>query len=191
MDEGEQAKPVRLFVGLKVMPGIADQLAALAAPLREARARLVASGDIHLTLVPPWQETAIQVAIECLSEVAGRFAPFSLRFLHVGYGPQPRRPHLLWIDCAAGDELVALDAALMTAFGQEQTRPFRPHVTLARLRDDGRQVARKYPIDRDIDLAQPVTTVELFRSPPPGATGYQVMASVALAGTEPRMTGAG
>ncbi|MBI5265088.1 MAG: 2'-5' RNA ligase family protein [Bradyrhizobium sp.] len=174
---------------MRIIPDIAEQLAAFAAPLNEARGRLVAASDIHLTLVPPWQETSIQCAIERLSEVAKRFAPFSLRFLHVGYGPQPSRPRLLWTDCADGDELVALATTLMIAFGQQQTRPFRPHVTLARLRDDGRHVARKYPIDRNIDMAQSVTTVELFRSPAPGATGYEVMASVALAGTPPSTAG--
>ena len=41
-------------------------------------------------------------------------------------------------------------AALLRAFGQADERPFRPHVTLARLRDKGRAIARKHPVDQTL-----------------------------------------
>lgn len=181
MTEKAEPKPARVFVGLKIATEIAERLAALAVPLREVRARLVAPADIHLTLVPPWQEAAIDQAVERLRDASGGFAPFPLQFLHVGYGPQPRRPHLLWADCAATDDIAAFRTALMTAFGQEDSRPFRPHVTLARLRQNERHAVRTFPIDRPLDLAQIVDHVELFQSPPPGAVGYRVVASIPLA----------
>ncbi len=180
MNDGAEPKPARVFVGLKIAADIADQLAALAAELRETPARLVAPSDIHLTLVPPWQEGAIEQAIERLRGVAGLFAPMSLKFEHLGYGPHPRRPRLLWADCAATEALAALRAALMLAFAQSDERPFRPHVTLARIRDAQPGLPRKHPIDRDLNFTQAVRTVELFQSPPPGTRGYRVLASVEL-----------
>ena len=71
--------------------------------------------------------------------------------------------------------------ALLQAFGQADERPFRPHVTLARLRDKGRAIARKHPIDQDLALTQRVGSVELMQSPPPGGSGYKVLASLPLA----------
>ena len=71
--------------------------------------------------------------------------------------------------------------ALLQAFGQADERPFRPHVTLARLRDKGRAIARKHPIDQDLALTQRVESVELMQSPPPGGSGYKVLASLPLA----------
>ncbi len=180
-DSAEPA-PARVFVGLKVAPDIADRLAAMAAELKETPARLVASSDVHLTLVPPWQEGAIEQAVERLRGVAGLFAPFSLQIEHLGYGPHPRRPRLLWADCAASEELSVLRTALMLAFAQSDERPFRPHVTLARIRDAKPGFSRKHPIDRDLNFTQAVRTVELFRSPPPGVRGYQVLASAELGG---------
>ncbi len=178
-DESETAS-ARIFVGLKISPEIADQLAALAAQLKGTGARLVATSDIHVTLVPPWQDASPDRAVGRLCRIASMFRPFLLGFHHIGYGPQPRRPKLLWVDCAASDEIGALRNSLMEAFGQKDDRPFRPHVTLARLRERGRSFARRYPFDKDLDLAQTVERIELFQSPPPGATGYHVLASAEL-----------
>ena len=180
MTDEFRTRPARVFVGLRISPEIADQLTAFADQLKGTRARLVATSDIHLTLVPPWQEASPDRAVGRLCRVASLFRPFLLRFPHIGYGPQPRRPNLLWVDCAATDEIGALRNSLMQTFGQEDNRPFRPHVTLARLREGGRRFARRYPIDKDLDLAQTVQTIELFQSPPPGATGYHVLASAEL-----------
>jgi 2'-5' RNA ligase len=173
--------PARVFVGLKMAPDIAGELAQLAAGLEKLSVRLIAPADIHLTLVPPWSETSIAEAIAKLRDVADRFGGFSLIIEHVGYGPDPRRPRLLWADCAASDEIVTLRDALFQTFGQTDERPFRPHVTLARIRGNGFSIARRHPIDRKLSRNQRIETIELFQSPPAGQSGYRVLASVPLA----------
>jgi 2'-5' RNA ligase len=178
-----------VFVGLKIAPEIASRLAQLAAGLEQPFVRPVTPADIHLTLVPPWNEASVPDAIEKLGSVSGSFGTFQLIFQHAGYGPQPRRPRLLWADCAATDEIAALRAALLQAYGQTDERPFQPHVTLARIRGDGVAIARKHPVDRPLSLSQRVESIELFQSPPAGGSGYQVLASLRLgeaAGLAPR-----
>ena len=172
--------PVRVFVGLKVAPDIARELAALAQPLPRFAVRQVAAADIHLTLVPPWEEPEPPAAIETLRRVAAKHRAFELTFRHAGYGPQPRQPRLLWAECAATDELLALQAALLQAYGRENERPFRPHVTLARIRGNGRMLARRHPIDRELSLTQKVESVELYQSPPQGQRGYRILALAPL-----------
>jgi len=180
----ESGRPPRVFVGIKIAADVASALARLAADgLQGAPVRLIASADIHLTLVPPWNEVAVSAAIATLDRVTAAFAPFPLTFAHVNYGPQPRRPRLLWAACAAGDEIAALHASLLEAYGQSEERPFRPHVTLARLRGNGAIIARRHPIDRALALTQPVESVELFQSPPPGDNGYRILASSRLRAT--------
>lgn len=185
-EEAEQACPAqpapraRVFVGLKVAPVIASQLAQFAAALNRQSVRPVAPADIHLTLVPPWNEASIPNAIAKLASVTARYGVFSLIFQHVGYGPQPRRPRLLWAACVATDEIAALRMALLLAFGQRDERPFRPHVTLARIRAATPAIARKHPIDQPLSLTQRVESVELFQSPPPGQSGYRILASLRL-----------
>jgi len=174
------AAPVRVFVGVKIAPEIARQLAEFAAPLARSSVRRVATDDIHLTLVPPWNEAFLADAIEKLRGVAAGFGVFWLSFQRITYGPQPRRPRLLWVDCASSDDIVALRAALLEACGQTDERRFQPHVTLARIRSDGLAIARNHPIDQPLSFMQHVEAIEFFQSPPQGGTGYRVLASLPL-----------
>ncbi len=174
------ARQARVFVGLKIAPEIATELTRLAAALKGQPVRLIEPADIHLTLVPPWNEVSIPDAIEKLGRIAGKFDGFWLAFQHLGYGAQPRRPRLLWADCAATEEITALHAALVEAYGRTDQRPFQPHVTLARIRTGGSAIARRHPIDQPLSLKQRVGSLELFQSPPPGGTGYRVLASLRL-----------
>jgi 2'-5' RNA ligase len=175
-----RVRPARIFVALRIAPAIAQQLAQHSQGLEQFSVRPVAPADIHLTLVPPWNEVSIADAVEKLRHVADRFSPFALAFGHIGYGPEPKRPRFLWADCVASKELAEFRASLLQAFGQADERPFRPHVTLARLRDKGRVIARKHPLDQSLALTQRVETVELMQSPPPGEHGYKVLASLPL-----------
>ena len=180
-------RPARVFVALRIAPEIADEFARMARELERFPVRLIAPADIHLTLVPPWNEFSIPDAVEKLRRVASSFDGFTLEFRRVGYGPEPRRPRFLWAECAAGPDLAQLRAMLLLTFGQTDDRPFQPLVTLARLRGNGATIARKYPIDRDFALTQRVDSVELMQSPTPGGSGYKVLAS-RLLGTNPEFS---
>lgn len=171
---------LRVFVAVKIASDIAQDLAQIAQPLERFAVHPISKGDIHLTLVPPWNEPAFADAVEKLGRaVEGHYA-FKLEFRHVGYGPDPKRPRLLWAECSASKELTSLHEALFIAFGQRDERPFLPHVTLARIRSNGARVCRKYPIDRALVLVQEIATIELMQSPPPGEHGYKVLASLPL-----------
>ena len=87
-----RADGVRVFVGLRIAPEIAAELAQRVRGLERAGVRLVAPADIHLTIVPPWNEASIPEAIERLRRVVIKFGGFSLTFQHLGYGP----PSGLW-----------------------------------------------------------------------------------------------
>lgn len=183
-NRGELAAPgrqaARLFVALKIALEIARELSRMAQVLQGPAVRLIAPADIHLTLVPPWSEISIPWAIKTLASVAAKAAPFTLLFRHLGYGPKPRFPHLLWADCEPGEELAALHASLLLAFGQTHDRAFVPHVTVAHIRGNGKKLARKHPIDHALAISQRIETVELMQSPPPAETRYRVLASLKL-----------
>jgi len=176
--------PMRIFVGLRIAPEISHVLARDARVLAQPSVRLVAPADIHLTLVPPWNETSNQELAVRLRTVAEGFCPLSLTFTRLGYGPRAERPRLLWAECAEADEISALRKALLETCGQSDERPFRPHVTLARIRGNGTAVARRHPIERILTLSQEVTSIELFKSPPAGERGYRVLASLPLSATQ-------
>ena len=64
------APQMRVFVGVKIAPEIASQLAGLARELEQAPVKLMAPADIHLTLVPPWNKTSIPEVVEKLRVTA-------------------------------------------------------------------------------------------------------------------------
>lgn len=110
----------RVFVGVKIVPKIADEFSQIAKALEKFSVRLIAAADIHLTLVPPWNESSHAQAIEKLRAAAGSVDDLALTFTHVGYGPDPRRPCHLWVDWAENKELAVLRAKLLTVFGQNE-----------------------------------------------------------------------
>jgi 2'-5' RNA ligase len=141
-------RPAHIFVGIKIADEPAEELAALARPLRPHDVRLVPSNDIHLMLVPPWDEPETAGAVGTLQAAISDIKPFVLTLTHRRFGPNLREPRLLWMECAASDELADLRIALLAAYGKSDSRPFVPHITLARIPKNSRTVARRNPIDR-------------------------------------------
>ncbi len=176
----EAAQPTRIFVGIKVTSDIAEELAKLVQPLEGLPVRLIPAADLHLTLVPPWNEADISAAIEKLREAICGLRGFTLTFKRIAYGPTRRRPRLLWAECAPAEDALQIQALLLATFGQSQQRPFRPHVTLARMHKIGCTIASKHPFDQTLLLSQRVESIELFRSPRKGERGYVVLDSVPL-----------
>jgi 2'-5' RNA ligase len=78
-----------MFVGLKMAPNIAIELARLAKSIEQPSVRLVSPQDIHSTLVPPWNVDAIPPIVDRLRGIAARFGAFDLTFDRICYGPQP------------------------------------------------------------------------------------------------------
>jgi 2'-5' RNA ligase len=180
MGANDASQPIRVFVGIKVASDIAEELAKLVKPLECLPIRLIPPLDMHLTLVPPWNEINVPDAIEKLQKAICGQQAFALTFEHLIYGPTRRRPRLLWVECAPNGEIVKMQALLLATFGQAQEKPFRPHVTLARIRRNGRAIASEHPFNQTLSLIQRVGAIELFKSPGRGERGYQVLASVPL-----------
>jgi 2'-5' RNA ligase len=185
-DQQSIAKAARVFVGIKIAPEIAQELAQLARGLERFPTRFVPTEDIHLTLVPPWNETCIPEAIERLREALSGLDAFTLTFTRLRYWPNRHRPRLLCAECVATDEIKALQSALLNAFGQMEDKPFQPHVTLARMQRGGRAAAGTSEMDHDLSLDQSINSVELFQSRTHEGKGYQILASLPLAA--PRRT---
>lgn len=138
--------PIRAFVAIELGGGaqraLADAIAALRAE-RIAALRPVRPEGVHLTLkflgnIAP--DTAPRIG-QALADVAARHAPISLTLGNAGFFPagNASRARVLWVgidgDTAALRELQRdMDAALATLDFPPDRQPFRPHLTLARLR---------------------------------------------------------
>ena len=125
----------RLFTGLEIPHATRQRLALIRAPFEGAR--WVAAEDMHITLRFAGDIDG-RTADEFAEFLAGiRVRPFEVTIADLGaFGG--RDPRVLWAGVQAGPELEALHRAnerTARAAGIEpDTRSFKPHVTLARLR---------------------------------------------------------
>jgi RNA 2',3'-cyclic 3'-phosphodiesterase len=137
------ARPLRLFVAADVPDPVRMGLAGAIHPLRDAlpEARWVAPENWHLTLkflgsVYPRLRDWVG---ERVAEAAGVSEPFETRLTEVGVFPSARRARVLWAGLEDPDgrfrALAAdLDRLLEPEFTPEK-RPFTPHLTVARFRE--------------------------------------------------------
>ncbi|WP_428565521.1 MAG: RNA 2',3'-cyclic phosphodiesterase [Solidesulfovibrio sp. DCME] len=140
---------VRAFVGIALPRECREQAARLGAAvagLARGAASPARAEAVHLTLrflgdVPTGGPGGLPAITAALAAIP--FAAFGLRFGGGGFFPDMARPRVAWAGLAVGaPECLALAAAVDTALVPlglpPEARPYRPHLTLARLREPGR-----------------------------------------------------
>jgi 2'-5' RNA ligase len=131
----------RLFVAIGLGHAVEEALLGQMERLRESCRgwRWVQREHLHVTLKFLGEiEVVVVGAVErALGGV--EFEPFAMQVAGLGVFPDRRRPRVLWAGVGEGDARVAelagrIDRALRGAGIPRETRPFTPHVTLARTR---------------------------------------------------------
>ncbi|MDE2781120.1 MAG: RNA 2',3'-cyclic phosphodiesterase [Chloroflexota bacterium] len=192
---------VRVFVAIDLPEAAKETLRQAVADLQDNLQQgihWVRPEGIHLTLkflgdVSTARVGDIQAAMD---KAAREFEPANFRLALSGLGvfPNPREPRVLWAgvsgDMEALEHLQGLtDGCLEDAGFARERRPFRPHLTLGRVRD---QVApeQRRRIGQAIQQATPPQRVEwqvgevhLIRSTlTPGGAIYDSIGSASLKG---------
>jgi 2'-5' RNA ligase len=140
----------RLFVALEPTDAVRRRIAALASELRRAagkaehEVRWVPPENVHLTLqflgaVPEERVGAVTAAVR--EAARGCAGPLSLEVRGAGGFPNARRPRVVWAgvagDVAALGELVKDLGRRLAPLGfPPEERPFSPHLTLGRAREN-------------------------------------------------------
>jgi RNA 2',3'-cyclic 3'-phosphodiesterase len=142
--EGEPGR--RIFIAVPfpdeaVAPIVAlvDAIRALGVPGGGRDVRWVRLDGLHLTLrfIGPTLPERVAPAEEAVRAAAGSIEPFEVGISGAGAFPTPQRPRALWLGVVEGVAEMeaasrAVDAALVEREWVSDTRPFRPHLTLAR-----------------------------------------------------------
>lgn len=169
---------MRLFLALDLDADAKAALSAAAAPLRAQAPGLAwtAGHKMHLTLrfLGEQPEASAGRIPSALDDVARAHAPFPMRLRHVGAFPNFRRARVVWmgVEPDARLELLHHDVELACerlGFGLEG-RPFRPHVTLARVRGTANEEIMR-PLARlakrvDFEHEVMVDRIDLMQSVP-------------------------
>jgi 2'-5' RNA ligase len=174
---------VRTFVALNLPP---DERARLHAGLESLRAkglpfRWMSADALHVTVkfLGDTESDGVAAIDGVLRKAASRRAPVTLRIAGVGAFPSLRRANIVWVGVGHDDELASLQRELEPALSRlgypREQRPFRPHITVGRLRSD----ARSPDIERFSGLVSyessvTVSSVDLMSSHPgPSGSRYE------------------
>jgi 2'-5' RNA ligase len=133
---------MRLFLALELPPAAAEEIAAATAPLRDTEPGLawVPAHKLHLTLkfLGEGDDGRVAALGEALDRVAGGHRPFEMTIAGAGAFPNFRRPRVVWMGVEGDARLEFLHHDVEIAAEQVgyelDGRPFRPHITLARVR---------------------------------------------------------
>jgi 2'-5' RNA ligase len=184
---------VRLFLAINLPPEVRCALFDATASLRELAPGLawVSEPMLHLTLKflgDRSPETAVMVQ-DAMCDVARRHEEVEMTVGGIGAFPTFRRPRVIWIGARHDPrlELVHHDVELRCAdLGFElDGRAFRPHVTLARVREripddllgSLTRATKRVAFEADV----PVRSIDLMQSQAsPAARGYAVLGSAPL-----------
>ena len=198
MNGTDLPETIRAFVAIQLPRELLDSLQTvqqrLQSGLPKDAVRWTAPEHLHLTLkfLGNISTNSLGELTMALEEACRNSAPLLLRAEGFGCFPSSSRPKVIWAGLKGGlAELEALqsriDAAMQPWCERKEERPFRPHLTIGRVRTanprTGRQLDEKL---KAVSVSRPgewtVRQIHLMRSQlsPNGAT-HTVLASVPLA----------
>jgi 2'-5' RNA ligase len=136
-----EAKPLRLFVAVEIPDAVKAGLAATADHFHDLvpGARWTRSDAWHVTLKflgTTWPRL-VETVGSAMSAAAAERAPFTSRLTQLGVFPSERRAQVVWAGLDDPDARFAALAKRLDELLEEdfiaESRPFTPHLTLARL----------------------------------------------------------
>jgi RNA 2',3'-cyclic 3'-phosphodiesterase len=183
------ANSIRLFIAIKIqstpaLEVVLQQLERLGRPVTT-----VAKDQLHVTLkfLGDTQSTLIPNVAQVLQETAAAEAAFNIRLVGTGAFPHLGRPSVIWAGLQQAAPLVQMQGRLEQAleplgFARE-SRPFHPHLTLARVKarppHELTEIVKQHEFT-DFGMAA-ICSVELYQSElKPQGPQYTVLQSMAL-----------
>jgi RNA 2',3'-cyclic 3'-phosphodiesterase len=137
---------VRAFLAIELSHELKNEIEQLVGRARNLCQgfRFIVHDSWHLTLhfFGSVEVNLIERVKPALNEALTDVSPFSISLEEVGVFPGNKRPSVLWVGVGQGRaELIALKRAVDSVLGklkyQVETRPFHPHVTVARVKRGG------------------------------------------------------
>ena len=188
---------IRAFLAIQLPDDVTAALGHLADQMARAKVgglKPVKPENMHLTLKFFGNVTARQVEsiIDTVTNTVKAVRPFTLRLGNVGVYPNNRSPRVLWVgldgDVAPLQDIHRrIEAALGQIAIKPDSREFRPHLTIARIRDRASHIERRkaaetlFSAEFRSGLLVPVDRISLMRSVIlPEGPQYTSLAEVSL-----------
>ena len=166
---------MRIFIAIELPAAIKAALAELQHELRQTQAQVswAKPDNLHLTLkfLAEVEAARINALAHACEETARQHRALSLRVDQLGFFPNPRQARVVWVglagDLSSLEQLQQqLEEQLVTLGLAREAKPFRPHLTLGRLKTPpkGKQLAEAVAAYRLPSIAFTVSELVLMQS---------------------------
>ena len=180
----------RVFLAIPLPQHLKDSISAVQRQLQTLipSARWIPPENLHLTLHffgGIGQETLEKIKVSVLS-VKGCKRPFLVEVKGLGAFPGRHRPRVLWLDLEPKDQLRQLhqdcNKALLRAGVATESRPYSPHLTIGRLRQQKTDLTDLFNTVGHQRIGQlPINELILFKSRlKPGGAEHIPLLTVSL-----------
>ncbi len=139
----DSKETIRTFIAVELPEEIHDKLQQIQNDFRASMpdVRWTKPGNIHLTLkfLGDVQLSRIDRITNSLMDIGGRFSPFTMSLASMGAFPNPRKPRIVWVGVEKGADMLveianSIEASMKPLGFPKEKRPFRPHLTVGRIR---------------------------------------------------------
>ena len=168
-------KVKRIFIGIKIDPEgtLTRMISSLKSVLANDNIKWVDPANIHITLafLGDTKEEKIKVATMMLRQVCKGFGQFNFTLSGTGLFKSFRDPRVIWAGIENSKELVELNSLILKGLRESgfniEDRPFRPHITIGRIKSIKDSDLLRKTLDRYKDVtfqSVPVSEIILFES---------------------------
>lgn len=125
----------RIFIAAPLSENLRNEIKIWRKKYERLPVRWLEDKNLHITIIPPWYEKDTENIKNICKQVKGK--AFDAVFEEIEFGPDLRRPRLIWAEGETPPEIISLKLELEEKLHkQPEKRPFRLHLTLARFRPE-------------------------------------------------------
>lgn len=183
---------MRLFTGLAIAPRVLDNIERLMGELHPlAPLNWTPVANLHITskFIGEWPEPKLTELERALAEVRPP-GTIPITIARFGFFPNPHHPRVLFAGVQAGSALAdlarSIDDALVPLGCAREDRPYSPHLTLAKIKNEKIRDLREHiasMTNLDFGSFEAVDFHLYLSKPGPRGSVYTKLASYPLAGS--------
>lgn len=178
----------RLFVGIPLSERLQKRLSSEIARFEHLPIIPTRRGNFHVTLLFLGfiMEEEIPRIVEALEDAVIDIEPFEVDLSEIRAEPNDEHPTMIWFAGEPSEPLVGLRNAVANALAYltPESKSFRPHVTLAKIRRGKYEALETKPeFGKPLHVIEPVDSIALFESATvDGKRAYLPLAEFPLGG---------
>jgi len=165
----------RLFIAINLPDNIKDKLIDYQKKWTDLPVRWTPKPNLHITLVfigYVGNDEMYEIA-NIVKETVGRHNSFDISLERIILGPPHKPPRMVWAEGEKSEEIAGLKNDLEelllesnnSGYRKQETRAYRPHITLGRIKhEEWRRLSFQPKIDEEFNFSFSVESVEVMQS---------------------------